>query len=336
VRSVGLEATASYLPERCLSASEIGDVSGIPEDVLVEKFGLRSKHIAAPDEHASSLAITAGQRLLAETGLDPAGIDTVMYFGSTWKDWAVWQAAPHIAHRLGCRNAFAVEFDNVSHGSPIALRLARDMLRAEPELRNVLMVAACRESYLLDYSNERARFTFNFGDGAVAALLTGATARNEVQRNEVLGAHTITDGSFSLHVKVARGGSVDPDGSGYLDVEDPEGMKRGLDAVSLENFAAVARGALERSGASFGDVSFLCPLHMKRSMHEALLDRFGLGPEQAGYLDDTGHMSGVDSLLCLDRAARAGKLADGDLVLLLSAGTGYTWAASVVRWGPIG
>jgi len=53
------------------------------------------------------------------------------------------------------------------------------------------------------------------------------------------------------------------------------------------------------------------------------------------YLDDTGHMSGVDSLFGLDRAARAGRLAGGDLVLLLAAGTGYTWAAQVVRWGPL-
>lgn len=51
------------------------------------------------------------------------------------------------------------------------------------------------------------------------------------------------------------------------------------------------------------------------------------------YLDDTGHMSGVDPLLALDRASRAGRLSDGDLVLLLAAGTGYTWAATVLRWG---
>ena len=55
--------------------------------------------------------------------------------------------------------------------------------------------------------------------------------------------------------------------------------------------------------------------------------------EQAVYLDDTGHMSGVDSLLGLDRAVREGRVVDGDNVLLLSAGTGYTWAATVVRWG---
>jgi 3-oxoacyl-[acyl-carrier-protein] synthase-3 len=69
---------------------------------------------------------------------------------------------------------------------------------------------------------------------------------------------------------------------------------------------------------------------MKRSMHEAILQ--ALGVERAAYLDDTGHMSGVDPLLALDRAARAGELAEGDLVLLLAAGTGYTWAAAVLRW----
>jgi 3-oxoacyl-[acyl-carrier-protein] synthase-3 len=74
---------------------------------------------------------------------------------------------------------------------------------------------------------------------------------------------------------------------------------------------------------------------MKRSMHGALLDVLGVPPDRAEFLDDTGHMSGVDSLLGLDRAARAGKLADGDIVLLLAAGTGYTWAATVVRWGPL-
>ena len=112
-------------------------------------------------------------------------------------------------------------------------------------------------------------------------------------------------------------------------------MKDGLDRVSLPNFVAAARGALERSGASLADVAFVCPLHTKRSMFLALLDGLGMREDQAVYLDDTGHMSGVDPLLGLDRAARNGHLRDGDLVLLLSAGTGYTWAASVVRWGPV-
>jgi 3-oxoacyl-[acyl-carrier-protein] synthase-3 len=328
MRRVGLVATASYLPERWMPAAEVAERSGIPEQVIVEKFGLRGKHIAAPGEHVSDLSVKAAERLLAESGTDPGEIDVVMYYGSMYRDYPVWQAAPHIAHRLGAVNAFAVEYANVSHGTSIALRVARDLLRAEEELQTVLVVAACRESYLLDYTNERSRFMFNFGDGAVAGLLRG-----DASRNEVLGAHAITNGAYSLQVKVPGGGSREPDGYRFLDVQDPGEMKGGLDQESLPNFVAVARGAVERSGLTLEDLAFVCPLHTKRSMFLALLDALGMREDQAVYLDDTGHMSGVDPLLGLDRAVRDGRVRDGDAVLLLSAGTGYTWAATVVRWG---
>ena len=90
----------------------------------------------------------------------------------------------------------------------------------------------------------------------------------------------ITDGSFSLQVKVPAGGSVEPpshatvDGRRhFLDVADPAQMKGGLDEVSLPNFVAAAEGALARSGATLADVSYVCGIHMKRSMHEAIVER---------------------------------------------------------------
>ena len=313
-----------------MTAAEIAERSGIPEPVIVEKFGLRGKHVAADGEHVSDLCVRAAQDLLEETAFDPAQIDVVLYYGSMWRDYAVWQAAPHIAYRIGATNSFAIEYDNVSHGTPIALRVARDLLRAEPELTTVLVVAACRESYLLDYTNERSRFMFNFGDGAVAGLVVG-----DAGRNELLGSHAITNGAYSLQVKVPGGGSVDPAGYPFLDVEDPAEMKDGLDQESLPNFVAAAEGAVARSGLTLADVAFVCPLHTKRSMFVALLSALGMREDQAVYLDDTGHMSGVDSLLGLDRAVRDGRVQDGDPVLLVSAGTGYTWAATVVRWGEL-
>jgi 3-oxoacyl-[acyl-carrier-protein] synthase-3 len=337
VTRVGLAGTASYLPERWMTAAEIAEASAIPEPVLVEKFGLRGKHVAAPDEHVSDLSVQAAERLFADGAVEPADVDAVVYFGSTWKDYAVWQAAPWIAHRLGCTNAFAIEYDNVSYGTPVALRLCRNFLLAEPELRTIVAVAASRESYLLDYDNERSRFMFNFGDGAAAALLV-----RDHPANEVLGSHAITDGSLSLQVKVPAGGSVEPGYTGngdgarhFLDVADPAAMKERLDATSLDNFARVSEEACARSGVSLADVTYVCGIHMKRSMHEALLERLGVDVSRAAYLDDTGHMSGVDPLFALDRAARADALRNGDVVLLLAAGTGYTWAATVLRWGPI-
>lgn len=328
-----LQATASYLPECRLDAADLSARTGIPATVFVERFGLRGKHVAGAGEHASDLAVAAGRRLLQEAGVPPGLVDAVVYFGSTYKEYQVWQAAPHVAHRLGCTQAFALELDYVSCGTPVALRLTRDLLLAEPEIGTVLLVAGCRESHLIDYANPRARLTFGFGDGGVAALVGRGSG------HPILGSHMITDGSLSLLVKVPAGGSVQPatrqtiaDRQHLLDVTDPADMLDRLDAVTFDNFLGVAEEALKRSGATLHDVDHLCAVHLKRSMHERLLAALELRPEQATYLEDTGHMSGIDPLFGLDRAGRAGLLRPGDLVLLLAAGTGYSWAATVVRW----
>lgn len=327
---VALAATATYLPPRVMTAAELADASGIPEDVIVRKFGLVSKHVAGDDEHVSDMAAEAGRRLLERHGVDAGGVDAVVYFGSTWKDYPVWQAAPRIAHLLGCREAFALELDYVSCGAPMALRVARDMLVAEPALRRLLLVAASRESHLIDPANGRARFALGFGDGAVAALVTRG------EGDELLGSHAVSDGSYSLQVKVPAGGTAEPasadtvaEGRHVLDVDDPDALKSGLDADSLPAFVAVAEGAVARSGARMDDLGYVCGIHVKRSLHEALLDELGLDAAHASCLADTGHMSGVDPLLGFHRA-RAG-LEPGTLCLLIAAGTGYTWAATCVR-----
>ncbi len=334
MRRVGIAATAAYLPERWMTAAELSALCGIPEPILVERFGLRGKHIAAPDEHVSDMAFSAATRLLQENDVDPASLDAVVYFGSSHKDFGVWQVAPYVTCRLKARRAFALELDYVSCGAPVAVRVVRDLLRAEPELRRILAVAASRESYLLDYTNAQTRFMYNFGDGAVAALFEA-----DATDHQVLESHMIVDGSFSLDVKVPAGGSVEPATAEtvaarrhFLDVRDAASMKAHLDPVSVPNFIEVARRAVEKSGASLDEVSLLCAIHMKRSIHEEIREALGVAPNRAIYLDDTGHMSGVDPLLGLDRAWRAGRIDAGDLVLLLAAGTGYTWAAACIRW----
>ncbi len=283
----------------------------------------------------TDLAREAARRLLAELSVDPGDVNAVVYFGSSWKNYPVWQAAPRIAHELGCDRAFALELDYTSCGSPVALRVAKALAVSDPRVRRVLLVAASCESRLVDYANERARFMFNFGDGAVAALLVRGHPANRILETSM-----VTDGSLSMHVRVPAGGSALPAsaatvaaGRHFLDVTDLDGMRRRLSEVSLDNFMQVAAGAVKQSGLSLRDVAFVCPTHMKRSMQAALLDGLGLDDEHAVYLEDTGHMSGVDNLLGLDRLRRAGRLRDGNVVLLLAAGVGYTWAATAVRWG---
>lgn len=333
--SVGIAGIASYLPAARVTAAQLGAASGIPERVFVERFGLRAKHVAADDEHVTDLAREAATRLLAELGTDPGDIDAVVYFGSTWKNYPVWQAAPRIVHELGCDRAFALELDYTSCGSPVALRVAKALAVSDPRVRRILLVGASCESRLVDYSNKRARFMFSFGDGAVAALLV-----RDHPVNQILETSMVTDGSLSLHVMVPAGGSARPASVAtaarrehFLDVADLDGMRQRLGEVSLENFLRVAAEAVKQSGLTMSDLSYVAPIHMKRSMQDTLLERLGLDERRTVYLEDTGHMSGVDNLLGLERLHRSGRLRDGDAILLLAAGIGYTWAATVMRWG---
>jgi 3-oxoacyl-[acyl-carrier-protein] synthase-3 len=329
---VGIVDVDRYVPDGFMPAAELAARSGIPEDVVVSKFGLRGKHVAGPDEHVSDMCLAAARPLLERN--DPAEIDAVVYFGSHWKDYLVWQVAPRVQHELGLEG-FAFEAINVSAGAPVALKIVGDMLAADDRLRSVLMVAASRESHLLDYDNEASRFAFPFGDGAVAALL-----RRGSTENELLGSSIVTDGSFWHHVRVPGGGSVSPAseetvrrGMHFLDVAEPEELKRRLDPITVKTFVSVATDAVERSGCDVSDIGLLLPIHMKRSIHDSILLELGVDQSRAIYLDTYGHMSAVDPLFSLSIAREEGMLADGTLVVMLAAGTGFTWAASVVRWG---
>lgn len=324
--SVGISGLERYAPDRFMSAGEIAKATGIPEETLTEKFGLKGKHVSDPDEHVSDMCLAAARPLVERNEI--ADINAVVYFGSHWKDHLVWNVAPKIQHALGIEG-FALETINVSAGGPVALKVVSDMMRADAELKMVLMVAASKESHLLDYSNRRSRFALNFGDGAVAVLL-----RRESTENQVLASSIYTDGSFADHVGVLEGGNVHPQVDRLLlDVQEVDEMKRRLDPITVKNFIKVAREAVERSGFEAEDIDLLLPIHFKRSLHEQVLFELGLRAEQAIYLDRFGHMSAVDPLFSLSMAAETGQVKDGDLVLLLAAGTGYTWAATAIRWG---
>lgn len=330
---VGIVDLSVYLPERIMSAEEIADRSGIPAEVVREKFGLRGKHIAAPDEHLSHLCIEAARPLLSVVPAEE--IDVVIYFGSYHRDYYVWPVAPRIQHALGLRWAHAFELMNTSAGGPITLKVAADMLRADATLRNILLVAGSRESYLLNYQNARSRFMFNFGDGAAAALL-----RREHAINRILGGAFHTDGSFAMEVMVPAGGSVHPAsaetvarGMHSFEVPDPAGMKARLDPLTLANFLRVIRTACERSDRDPREIEFLAVLHTKRSLHDQLLAALGLREDQSVYLEETGHLSAADPLVALYEGRRRGLLRNGMLAVAVSAGTGYSWGAVAIQWG---
>ncbi len=329
---VGIVGLSTYFPAAYQTSREIAEATGIPQDVIEQRFGLRGKHIAGPEEHVSDMAVAAARPLLDV--IDPSEIGAIVYFGSAHKDYYLWACAPKIQYGLGLGHAFTMEMMATSGCGPVALKVARDMLVADESLRALLLVGACRESTIINYRNERSRFAFNFADGAAAAVL-----HRGGDGHRVLASAIITDGSFADDVYIPAGGSVHPPSADtierqmhFLDVSDPHRMKARLDPISMDRFVDVVRRAVERSGFGLADIDFLAPLHTKRSLFNALLGRLGLEEHQAFYLEEFGHMSAIDPLVGLSEADRRGRLRAGDLVVALSGGTGYTWAATAIQW----
>lgn len=319
--TIGIRGIGLYRPPGVETAAGIARETGIPEPVLIEKFGLRQKCRAGPGEHVTEMGHKAAQAALAAAELRPEDLDLILYHGSQYKEYQPWSAALRIQDLLGARRATAFEVYSLCAGAPVALRTAAALMQSDPALRRVLLVAATREGDLVDYQNPRTRFLYNIGDGAAALVLERGYGQNQL-----LGTAVHSDGQFSLDVIV-------PPQTGSLEVPDPEGMKERLDPVAVANFVAVMDAALAEAGLSRKDVAFLGATHMKRSMHQALLDALGLSWEQSYYLEEWGHLQSADQYIALHEGARLGLLRPGQVAMLAAAGIGYTWSAAVIKWG---
>jgi 3-oxoacyl-[acyl-carrier-protein] synthase-3 len=112
-------------------------------------------------------------------------------------------------------------------------------------------------------------------------------------------------------------------------------MKQRLEQKSMVNFIKVIRESVRKSGYKEEEISYIAMLHMKKSAHEYVLKELGLSPEQSIYLEEYGHIGQIDQILSLELALKEGKVKDGDLVVFVSAGIGYAWGASAIKWGKV-
>jgi 3-oxoacyl-[acyl-carrier-protein] synthase III len=323
-----LVAAAVSLAPGVEHGEAIAAQSGLPVAVVKEKMGIVQKRRAPADLHPSALAVAAARHALGDR--DPSTVDVIIWTGSEYKDHIVWTAAIHCQRELGCTNAVAFDLSARCSTGILGLKLAADLLATNPQWQRVLLCGGHRTGDLVDYGDPNTRFLYNLADGGSAVLVERV---DEAGGNVVVGSAIITDGAFSKDVIIPAGGTMSPTRAApspsetFLRVPDPEGMKQRLDAVSLKNFLQVIRDA-----AGGEQIGYLALLHMKRSAHDAIVGELGLRPEQSIYLDHYGHFGSPDQVLSLGLAEQRGLLNPGDLVVFASAGIGYMWAASAIRW----
>lgn len=280
------------------------------------------------------MGVKASLRALED--ISPDELDMVVYCGSEYKDFYMFNCAARIKEDIGAKNAVAFEIHSLCSAGVYSLKILKAMMLQDESLRKVLLVSSSKEGDLINYKDTDSRFMFNFGDGAAAVVL-----ERDLGRNVILESSMIVDGQFSTDVYVPGIGCVNRDKidvmsfeDRHLRVRDLQDMKTRLDPVTLDNFCKVMDQAVERSGYTNADVGFVAPICMKKSMLVGLLNHFNLTEEKSFLLEDYGHCQSADCFLSIEEGLRHGRLKDGDLVVTIAAGTGYSWASTAIKWGP--
>ncbi|MBZ4655162.1 MAG: 3-oxoacyl-ACP synthase [Bacillota bacterium] len=333
---VGLVDYEVYIPENFVEAEELSTLTNIPAKILVEKFGVKRKPVGGPEDHCVTMAIKSARKLLEKTGTDPKEIDLIIYPGEEYKEYICWTGSIKIQKELKAEKCWAFDISYRCAATPVALKLAKELMITNEEIKTVLIAGGNTNAYLINYNDPNSSFMFDMGPSGHAALL-----KRGYEKNLILGTGIHTEPVFADDVIAPYGGTknpitVDVVESGMWNkiiVPEPERMKKDLADRGTLPFVKPVDIALAKSGLSRADIDYLAILHIKPSAHYAILQDLGLRPEQSVYLDEYGHVGHTDQWLSLKLGLEQGKIKDGDHVVFLGAGTGYAFTSTVIRWG---
>jgi 3-oxoacyl-[acyl-carrier-protein] synthase-3 len=336
--NVGILGYGLYLPQQIMTAKEISEATkGVwSEDAVVEKLGIVKKTIPGAEDGTQEMGARAAQEALKRTGLDPKAIDVIICVGEEWKEYPLTTSALYIQDKIGAVNAWGIDVANRCCTTCTAIKMAKDMLNADDEIKTVLIAGGYRNGDFVDYTDKDMSMMYNLSAGGGALIL-----QKGMDKNLVLGSHVMADGSLARDAGVEIGGIAKPftpdnieEGYKSLRLMAPTHMKNRLNDVSVSNWYHCIDESLRKSGGlSRKDIGYLAILHFKRSQHFAMIAELGLKPEQSFYLEDYGHMGQIDQILSLSLGIEQGKIKDGTLVTMIAAGIGYVWASTCVRWG---
>lgn len=331
---VGIMGLGIYLPDKTLSAEAIADLTegAWTADNVRAKLGINQIYRPGPEDGTQAMSVKASFDALKDANIKATDIDLILSIGEEWKERPLTTTAMVIQDEINAVNAWGIDLQNRCSTGLSAIKIAKDMMTADPDIKTVLIAGGYRNGDLIDFTDQATSFMFNLSTGGAAMIL-----RRGHHENEVLNTQIISDGSLANTVGVPSGGTMDPNTQNdfHLRLFDADKMKSRLNEVSVKNWFTCLDQALEKSNMTRGDIDYLNILHIKRSGHQGILDALNLTAEQTVYLEDYGHLGQLDQILSLVLGLKHGKIQVGTNVAMLAAGVGYVWAASIVKWGPI-
>jgi 3-oxoacyl-[acyl-carrier-protein] synthase-3 len=321
LRSV-IIGSGCYLPERVLTNAELATRVDTSDDWIVQRTGIRERHVAADGEFTSHLGIKAALAALADAGLAPQDIDLIVCATST-PDNTFPATAVSIQAGLGITGGFAFDIQAVCSGFVYGLGTVDGLLRSGLAKR-ALLIGAETFSRILDWTDRTTCVLF--GDGAGAVVIEAQEQPGAMTDRGILTTHLRSDGRHKMKLYV-DGGPSSTQTVGHLRMEGKEVFKH---AVSM--ITDVIKDAFKATGYTAHDLDWFVPHQANRRIIDGSVIKLGLDPAKVIItVDRHGNTSAASIPLALCAGIADGRIKKGDLVMFEAMGGGFTWGASLVR-----
>jgi 3-oxoacyl-[acyl-carrier-protein] synthase-3 len=313
----------SYLPARILSNDELARSVETTDEWIVQRTGIRERHIAAAGELTSDLAINAGRAALTNARVEASSIDLIVVATST-PDQTFPATAVSVQAGLGITQGAAFDMQAVCSGFVYALAVVDGMLKTGT-FKRALVIGAETFSRILDWSDRTTCVLF--GDGAGALVLEAQPAAGDKSDRGLLTSHLRSDGRHKAKLYV-DGGPSSTQTVGHLRMEGREVFKHAVAMIT-----DVIEDAFKATGYSAADIDWFVPHQANKRIIDGSAHKLGIAPEKVVItVDRHGNTSAASIPLALADAVADRRIKRGHLILLEAMGGGFTWGSALVRW----
>jgi 3-oxoacyl-[acyl-carrier-protein] synthase-3 len=322
-----ISALGTYVPPRLLTNKDLEKMVETSDQWIVDRTGIRQRHIVEKGVATSDIATEAARCALARRGLQPKDIDAIIV-GTVTPDMLFPATACLVQHKLGAPNAWGFDLSAACSAFPYALQTGAQFVQTGAH-KCVLVIGADVMSSIVDYTDRATCIIF--GDGAGAVLLEPATNDSEGLIDFL---HEV-DGSGGCALNMPAGGSKIPTTHETVDKrmhyihQDGQAVFK----YAVRKMAEVSEKLLKRNGFTGSDVAAFIPHQANKRIITATADRLGMPMDRVIInIDEYGNTTAGTIPLAMETARQQGKLKKGDLVLLAAVGAGFTVGATLLRW----
>ncbi|MCW5715388.1 MAG: ketoacyl-ACP synthase III [Bauldia sp.] len=314
--------TGSYLPARILTNDELSRMVDTSDEWIVQRTGIRQRHIAAEGEVTSDLATNAARRALDAAGLTPDDIDLIIV-ATTTPDQTFPATAVAVQTKLGMTHGAAFDIQAVCSGFVFGIATADSMMKAGLA-RRALVIGAETMSRLLDWTDRTTCVLF--GDGAGAVVLQREEG-DDPDASGVLAARLRSDGRHQDKL-YADGGPSSTGTVGHLRMEGKEVFRHAVGMIT-----DVIEDSFALTGLNADRIDWFVPHQANIRIIDASARKLGIADEKVvRTVALHGNTSAASIPLALSVAVDDGRIRKGDIVLLEAMGGGFTWGAVLLRW----